>query len=232
MKQKDKITTSQKHHKIKNWLINIAVLMVFLLGLAMLFNQPIQNAWINYQSKQQYAKIDKKSMQRGAKEHGKYDYSAIKAIDNGVYSNAIKAQNYDAMGKIEIPAVKMKLPVFKGITNYILSVGAGTLKPNQVMGGKNNYVLAGHHMQNEKLVFSPLQKVKKGDLIYLSNAHKQYIYKATNYKIVDEHDINVIKNYGKKRMITLITCATWHTGEQKRIIVTGILVMDGRTPLL
>ena len=83
---------------------------------------------------------------------------------------------------------------------------AGTLKPTQKMG-EGNYALASHHyFSDERLLFSPLIKLKVGDKIYLTDMEYVYEYETTSIDLVEAYQVEVIYDVPGKTEITLITC--------------------------
>lgn len=130
------------------------------------------------------------------------------------------------------PQAKVATSVVAGVSNNDLAVAAGTLRPDQEPG-KNNYVLAGHHLpQTDWALFSgiyyyakPKQNVYLTDLkhvyqyqikdVQFINANAVYIANKNNYRL---GIFNTIKD---KPMITLFSCDA--TGE-KRIAEFGSLI--------
>lgn len=154
------------------------------------------------------------------KEH--YNYNSVKSVSPKMVSHAFFTHG-NVIGIISLPAVKLKLPIYQGLDNDNLVKGAGTMKPHEQMG-KGNYALAGHHMENPHILFSPLQHAKAGDTIYLTNRSKKvYVYRITKKKIISKYQIGYIKDIGKKKVITLITCASGKPEESNRIMIRGVL---------
>ncbi|WP_181398805.1 class A sortase [Apilactobacillus micheneri] len=153
-----------------------------------------------------------------------YNFNNVKNVNATGIFNAITDNNDKStiIGKIFIPAVGIKLPIYLGLANNNLISGIGTMIKNQKMG-KNNYALAGHHMKNDKLLFGPLMKVKINNLIYITDGTKIYQYKVKIKKIINEYQVNWVTQKPKKSVITLITCATGNPNETNRIMVRGNL---------
>ncbi|WP_180228803.1 class A sortase, partial [Bacillus cereus] len=86
--------------------------------------------------------------------------------------------------------------------------------------GKGNYAMASHHMNNPKLLFSPLDCVKKGASIYLSDGQKEYEYVVTEKRVIDAKEVDVIEDKEGKNLVTLITC---NANGKKRLLVVGEL---------
>ncbi|HHW6502797.1 TPA: class A sortase [Staphylococcus aureus] len=132
-----------------------------------------------------------------------YDPSAIQSL-----SRIPKFQEVNMnflVGYIQIPEVNLELPVLEGLTNENLNVATGTMKPGQEMG-KRNYAIAGHHMPNENLLFSPLMRVKKGNLAYLTDKDRTYVYKVIKTEVLDVNRGDVVADVEGDKIITLITC--------------------------
>lgn len=203
--------------KGKKIAINIICGLLIIGGLLMIFKEPIKSWYVHH--------IQTEAVEQPiSKHHGKgdFDYGNVKAITDQDVANAATMNAADVIGKIAIPAVGMKLPIFYGIAQNNLMRGAGTMKPNEQMG-TGNYCLAGHHMMDGNILFGPLAKVKNGDSIYLTDKTYVYKYTVTNVKTVYETDTSVLNDVPGQRICTLVTCASGHAGETHRIIVTGTL---------
>ena len=192
--------------------------ILLLAGFVMIFNEQIKCVivdWMTNSSLKQPVKDDDSK--------GNFDFEKVKAVDNKMVAKAAFSKNQDAIGKLSVPSVKVKLPIFKGLDNYNLVRGAGTMKEAEQMG-TGNYALAGHHMKDGSLLFGPLENVKKGDKIYLADKHHVYVYETMLKTVVDKHDTNYIDDVQGQKLVTLITCASGMTGESRRVIVQGELL--------
>ena len=104
-----------------------------------------------------------------------------------------------------MPQSKVHLPIAKGISNEVLALTAGTMRPDQKMG-EGNYPLAGHHMTSQTILFSPLYwKTRVGQKIYLTDAKRVYEYQVSVRKFIPATDVQVIAQT-KQKLVTLITC--------------------------
>ncbi|MEA0561997.1 MULTISPECIES: class A sortase [Lysinibacillus] len=184
------------------------LLCVLLIGLALIFINPIQNAMITHLSKQlnttEYSAEDIKDNNNTDAD---FDFEEVQSLS---IAEVLKAQTkVDAMpviGSIVVPSVDLQLPIVKGVGNAALAVGAGTMKPNQKLG-QGNYALAGHYFEEKDILFSPLYKAKIGDTIYLTDLTNIYEYKLTSKDIIAATDVYVINDIPNKTVLTLITCA-------------------------
>lgn len=153
------------------------IVILLVVGLALIFNQQIKNALVQHMTTRA---VDTTIVAKKSKDSkANFDFKKIKAVDNQMVVSAATGEQNDAIGKIALPSVGLRLPIFEGLNNADLVRGAGTMKQDQKMGEEGNYALAGHHMQDASLLFGPLAKAKVGAKIYLTDGKKVYVYKTT-----------------------------------------------------
>ena len=190
-------------------------------------------------SKWQAHKVDartEQAMKKSVTKHPKhvtYDFSQVKPVTTEDLLKSQGAVN-NPIGRIAIPAQNIHLPLFEGLNMQNMLTGACTMKAHEQMGEVGNYAIAGHHMSDNKSLFSNVVKLKKGDKIYLTDNKNIYVYKVIANNTVDKSDGAVIQDHidspdgavtpkpGEK-MITLITCQHGYTSEN-RVCVQGDLV--------
>lgn len=217
----------QKATKLGHFLKNTLVLLLVILGLALIFNKPIRNAFIaSNTNKYQIENVSKKTITQNKHSKTSYDFEGVKSISTeSVLAAQMNAQELPVIGGIAIPDLGINLPIFKGLGNTELTYGAGTMKENQVMGGDNNYALASHHVfgmtGSSEMLFSPLDHAKKEMLIYLTDKEKVYTYQITDITVVDPTAVAVIDDHAGQHELTLVTCTDAEATE--RTIVTAIL---------
>ncbi|KRN89362.1 class A sortase [Ligilactobacillus ceti] len=208
---------AEKQKNAKKIWLRILTGILLIVGLALVFNQPIKNFVVNHLIQTDLnAKINPKKDQ-----DANFDFSKVEAVDNKKVLQAM-FDKQNVIGKMAIPALNIKLPIFYGLNNQALMHGAGTMHPNQKMG-EGNYCLAGHHMLDPDIVFGPLDKAKKGQKIYLTDGKKIYTYTITQRVTVDETQVQWVDQVPGRKLITLVTCASGHVGEPDRVIVRGEL---------
>lgn len=133
------------------------------------------------------------------------------------------------------------LQINEGASNKVLAYGAGTIKPNQVMG-QGTYGLAAHNVGygGGSLMFSPMQKgidVNQEPKAYLSNGKNILVYQF--YKESDSVKGRQVISYkgggkvaddvtnGEDPRLVLATCdepGAWNSHPENRIIMTAHLI--------
>lgn len=213
----------KKKSRLKKVVYYIVMTLLLVVGLGLIFNSQIKSYWINFQAQQKVESITKSEVKKGQQKKADYNAENVKAISDSSYVESQQAKKENAIGKITIKDLKINLPIFKGLNTENLTIGAGTMKEDQEMG-KGNYTLAGHHMQDPKVLFSPLSKAKKGQIVEMTDLTHKYKYKISDVKIVPETEVSVIDDVPGKTELTLVTCASGNPGETRRLIVTADLV--------
>lgn len=207
----------------------ILVLGLLLIGLILIFNAQILNWVTNYESakygvKNESAKLYKVNNQKT----GNFDYSSVKVPSTTqMAKHVFDKTRYPVIGGIAVPALKISLPIFKGVGFDEMMYGAGTLQANQVMG-QGNYALASHNVFNQlgqsdgKTLFSPLIHAHLGQRIYLTDRQAVYVYQVDQINNVSQYDLAVLNQQGDKHQVTLLTCLD--ASATKRIVVVGDLI--------
>ena len=112
-----------------------------------------------------------------------------------------------AIGRIEIPVIKVNMPIAEGATIYNLRVAIGRYGPSAQLGGDGRTVLFGHRMYTYGRHFNRLGEVKNGDTIIIENKEARYIYTVNRIDRVLPSDL-LTKLYepAASRELMLVTC--------------------------
>ena len=217
---------SKKKFKLRNFTINCAVFLLFLVALALIFNSSIRNMIMVWHTNQyQVSKVSKEEIKQNKAVESSFEFSEVQSLSTEAVINAQwQAQKLPVIGGISIPEVSMNLPIFKGLDNVGLYYGAGTMKEDQQMG-QGNYALASHHVFGitgaSDMLFSPLDRAKIGMKIYITDKDKIYTYTISSIESVAPERVDVINDTEGVAEITLVTCED--AAATSRTIVKGTL---------
>ncbi|MGM0154084.1 class A sortase [Enterococcus sp. 3G6_DIV0642] len=212
----------KKKRRLSNWLSNLFLLLLLLIGLALIFNNQIKNYFIK-QTGEAYAvgTIDRIDVEKNMEAEVTFDFDAVEpASSEAVLRAQLSNKALPVIGGVAVPSVGINLPIFKGLANEALLYGAGTLSPTQKMG-EGNYALASHRAQSPELLFTPLDDVAIGAAIYVTDLENIYTYTATSSVRVDPTDVYLLDEVEGRKMITLITCG--EMGGVTRRVIQGDL---------
>ena len=217
---------SKKKFKLRNFIINCAVFLLFLVALALIFNSSIRIMIMVWHTNQyQVSKVSKEEIKQNKAVESSFEFSDVQSLSTEAVINAQwQAQKLPVIGGISIPEVTMNLPIFKGLDNVVLYYGAGTMKEDQQMG-QGNYALASHHVFGitgaSDMLFSPLDRAKIGMKIYITDKEKIYTYTISSIESVAPERVDVINDTEGVAEITLVTCED--AAATSRTIVKGTL---------
>lgn len=191
-------------------------IVLFVLGVALIFNKQIMGFIVSHMTNQAIEQFDEQKAKNA--DDVSFDFGNVENISlQDVLKAQMNQKDVHSIGALSVPEVSLQLPILYGISNTNLAIGAGTLKKDMKMG-QGNYALAGHNMNNDKTLFSPLTKAKKGMLMYTTDYQRVYTYKITKIFITEATDVRVIDDRAKERLLTLVTC---NYDGSKRLIVQG-----------
>lgn len=211
--------TKKNKASTKAIVIRILAVILLLVGVALIFNKQISHQIISHNQTSKLNTISKQSVEQNQKKKGMFDFSKVKEVSFSQVAKSASKNDAYAIGALAIPDVNMRLPICLGMSDAAMTTGGGTMRPDQKMG-QGNYPLAGHYMTAKGILFSPLEDVKKGELVYLTNLKKVFTYKIYMKKKVNPYAVYLVNNT-KKPIVTLITCAD---GGVNRWAVRGNLV--------
>ena len=134
------------------------------------------------------------------------------------------------MGYVEIPAIQIRLPIYHGCTENELSKGAGHLPSSSLpVGGKSTHaVLAAHSGRADSKMFTDLDQVKEGDLVYLYVLNKTLTYEVDKITVTTPDDTDAIQIIDGKDLLTLLTCTPYGTNTH-RLLVRGHRIFPDET---
>lgn len=160
---------------------------------------------------------------------GNSDDSGITALDPTV-TTAVGPDN-----RLMIPKLNVDVPVNFGIPNDTDSVNAAmengvaqfSIPGASAMPGEiGNLVITGHsagdiYSNNQyKFIFSGLERLTNGDLIYIDYQETRYTYSVTKMETVEPDNVAALVYDTDKPMLTLITCTPLGTARY-RLLVTA-----------
>ena len=127
----------------------------------------------------------------------------------------------EIFGVIEIPKLKVCLPIYMGASRSNMEKGAAHMGETSLpIGGDNtNCVLAGHCGWNGAHYFRYLSELEIGDEIVITNLWETLTYTVTETKIIEPNETDTILIQEGRDMLTLLTCHPYASGGRQRLLV-------------
>lgn len=128
----------------------------------------------------------------------------------------------DVMGYVEVSKIDVKLPIYQGTSEKVLSRGVGHLDESSLpVGGESTHtVLTGHRGLPSAIMFTHLDKIEKDDMFYIHSLDKILAYKVDQVKVVLPDEIEDLVVIPGQDYATLITCTPYGINTH-RLLVRG-----------
>ncbi len=124
------------------------------------------------------------------------------------------------IGYIEIPKMKVELPLYLGASSENMSKGAAVLGETSIpIGGVNsNSVIACHRGFRGAPYFKDIEKLQIGDSVYITNPWEELVYQVEEIEIIDPYEISKVLIHEGKDMITLVTCHPYRVSTHRYVV--------------
>ena len=151
----------------------------------------------------------------------RYDRDAVDAAAVN-YDGLLDPTGTGIMGYVEIPKIRVNLPIYHGTEETELRKGIGHLVGSSLpIGGAGEHsVLTGHSGVAEKRLFSDLEQLAKGDRFYLHILGETLAYKVTELNTVLPHETDLLTADPDDDLCTLVTCTPYGVNSH-RLLVRG-----------
>ena len=147
------------------------------------------------------------------------DYFDILDVDDGI------------MGTIEIPSIKVKLPVYHGESEDVLKKGAAHLeKTSFPIGGIDTRAcVSAHSGYPSQKSFDDIDELISDDIIYIRILNQKLTYKVFDKEVVEPDDITKLKVEHGKELLTLITCYPYGINSHRLLVHAKRVYASGNT---
>ena len=185
----------------------------------------------------QYAKaveeMDDSEIIRAREDAQKYNATLLTVTDEPYTKEALRqaSESYDSllnirgdgiMGYLEIPKLKVELPIFHGTEEETLDRGLGHLLGSSLpVGGTGTHcVTTGHSGLAGQRMFSDLDKLALMDVIYIKTLDETLAYSVVEINTVLPEDTSKLTINPQGDDLTLVTCTPYGINTH-RLLVRG-----------
>lgn len=130
--------------------------------------------------------------------------------------------NTESMAVIEIPKIRVELPIYHGTSDEVLKKGVGHIEGTALPIGSlgAHSVLTGHTGLPTAELFTNLTNLEIGDRFYIYVLGKEFEYQVDSIDVIDPEDISSLVPVEGKDYVTLITCTPYGVNSH-RLLVRG-----------
>ena len=222
---------------MKNRISTAALIVLLFAGVSLLLYPGVSDYWNSLHATQavsnyaqQVQTMDRSRYETMWDDAVAYNRSLLTRSTDFTLTGAQK-QQYDAllnvdgtgiMGYIEIPTIKLSLPIYHGTDDPVLQVGAGHIEWSSLpTGGESTHcVLSGHRGLPSARLFSDLDQLAAGDTFVIRVLDEVMTYEVDQILIVEPVDVSALTIEDGKDLCTLVTCTPYGINSH-RLLVRG-----------
>ena len=216
---------------------SMILVMIFLVGLSLLLYPSFSEFWNSKHQSQaiasyteQVLEIDDDSYEQMLQAANEYN----KKLENGSarwvpseeeikeYNDLLNVTGTGIMGYVEIPNLRISLPIYHGVDEAVLQIAIGHLQGSSLpVGGEGTHcAISGHRGLPSAKLFTNIDQLKEGDVFLLCILDEVLTYEVDQIRIVEPNDLSALEIEEGKDLCTLITCTPYGVNSH-RLLVRG-----------
>lgn len=222
---------------MKKHFFNIAILIMFIVGLSVLLYPAISdylnskhaskviseyNDKLSVSSEEEIEAVFKKAEDYNKRLHDSPSAFFEPSLVSG-YKDTLDITGTGIMGYIDIDRINVELPIYHGISKELLQVGVGHLTGTSLpVGGESTHcVLSGHRGLPSAKLFTDLDELEIGDTFTITILDRRFTYEVDQIKTVLPEEFDDLRIADGKDYCTLLTCTPYGINTH-RLLVRGI----------
>ena len=223
--------------KNKNRITTVLLALVFLAGLSLLLYPTVSDYWNSFHASRAVAAYaqevaDLNGVEYDALLAAARDYNArvpersntfaLTEAEQAEYQSLLNMDGTGIMGYIEIPNIKLSLPIYHGTEESVLQIAVGHLDWSALpVGGEGTHcVLSGHRGLPSAKLFTNLDQLREGDTFTLRVLDEVLCYEVDQIRIVEPQDTAALLPEPGQDLCTLVTCTPYGVNTH-RLLVRG-----------
>lgn len=213
----------------------ILLILILLIGLSLLLYPTFADWWNSMHATraiatyaQEVANIDNDKYDTLWQEAWDYNRS-LQERDNVYAQTEEQKQAYPEllniggngiMGYIEIPEIKVTLPIYHGTSEGVLQIAVGHLEWTSLpVGGESSHcVLSGHRGLPSARLFTDLDQIIAGDIFLLRVLDEVLTYEVDQIRIVEPHELDDLTVVEGQDYCTLVTCTPYGINSHRMLV--------------
>ncbi len=222
MKKSKKLKKSKRSRRSTT----IIVILVFLIGLSLLAYPTVSDQWnkmhqtrVIVSHAQNVAKLSEEERESLISSADAFNRKLLhmpnrwemSEEDRAAYRSLLISDDTEIMACIEIPKIKVSLPVYHGTGSSVLQQAIGHMEGSSLpVGGKGTHcVLSGHRGLPSAKLFTSLDKLSEGDTFMLYTVDLTLTYEVDQINIVLPTDFSTLEIDPEQDAVTLFTCTPY-----------------------
>lgn len=126
----------------------------------------------------------------------------------------------EAMGYVEIDKIDVRLPIYHGTSEDVLSEGAGHMSNTSLPGGgeSTHSVITAHRGLPSTRMFRDLDEIEIGDTFLVTTLGQTRAYEVDQVKVVLPHETEALGVVEGEEYTTLITCTPYGINTHRMLV--------------
>ena len=220
-----------------NHITTIVLVLILLVGLSLLLYPSVSDYWNSFHSSraisayaEDVANLDEAQYEEMWSAARAYNRALAERSTNFALSDAQKEEyeklldisGVGIMGYLEIPELKMSLPIYHGTEESVLQIAAGHLEWSSLpVGGESSHcVISGHRGLPSAKLFTDLDKLQEGDVFVLRVLDEVLTYEVDQIRVVEPSQVSDLEIVEGSDLCTLVTCTPYGINTH-RLLVRG-----------
>lgn len=222
---------------MKKHLSTILLVLALLAGVSLLLYPSVSDYWNSMHATQavtdyaqQVENMDHTKYDQMLRAAADYNRSLLERSSDYALTDAQKQQYEELLsmdgsgmiGYIEIPEIKVQLPIYHGTSDGVLQIAVGHLDWTSLpVGGESTHcVLSGHRGLPSATLFTNLDRLDNGDTFIIRVLDEVLTYEVDQILIVEPDDVSALTIEDGKDLCTLVTCTPYGINSH-RLLVRG-----------
>ena len=223
----------------------VLLMVILLAGLSLLLYPTVSDYWNSFhQSRaiasyaEDVAQIDDDTYEQMWDQAVKYNKKLNKRANHWFmtkkqekkYNKVLNISGTGIMGYVEIPKIKVSLPIYHGTDEAILQVAVGHIPGSSMpVGGEGTHcVLSGHRGLPSAKLFTDLDQMEVGDTFMLRVLDETLTYEVDQILIVLPNEMSDLEMIAGEDLCTLVTCTPYGVNSH-RLLVRGHRIANMET---
>lgn len=215
----------------------IILVLIFLVGLSLLLYPSVSDYWNSFhQSRaiatyaEAVAQVDDTDYEKMWEDAQRYNETLLNKANRwnmsdeewAEYNELLNVSGNGIIGYIEIPQIKVALPIYHGVDEAVLQIAVGHIEGTSLpTGGPGTHcVISGHRGLPSASLFTNLDELVEGDVFMMRILDETLTYEVDQIRIVEPTDLSSLEIEEGKDLCTLVTCTPYGINTH-RLLVRG-----------
>lgn len=221
---------------VKKNISTIILVLIFFVGLSLLLYPIISDYWNSFHQSRAIAtyaeaveELDDEDYEKMWQEAEAYNQKLSNqpnrwnlTEEEEEYNRVLDIGGTGIMGYIEIPEIKVSLPIYHGTDEGVLQIAVGHIPGSSLpVGGIGTHsVVSGHRGLPSARLFTNLDELNEGDVFMIRVLDETLTYEVDKISIVEPDDLTGLGIDPELDLCTLVTCTPYGVNSH-RLLVRG-----------